>query len=128
MNNDNEPSLIFIFTLQQWRSQLHPLTKIDIVDIAPLISKSFYYDNQIKSYVFIILKNQWDSLEGPIKRKFMSISRRAKEEIETPMTTEQRENYENSDLFKIYVGNDLEKKNSPQTELDLSDIINKLDN
>lgn len=130
--NQSQPILIFLFTLQQWRTQISPITKIDIVDIAPIISKHFYYDEVSSSYVFTLLKTKWDSLQQNVKKNFMTILRRSKEEIQGIMNAEEREKYENCDLFDVYMKKKVTEVNNDdnsddETKIDLDNIIQKLE-
>lgn len=99
-----EPTIIFLFDMKNWYEVINPLSKLDLIDIAPLVSSQFYMDFGIKAYVLILTKTKWDELSDFLKKKFMFISRRVKEEMEGPMTTIDREIYEQSDIFTLLMG------------------------
>ena len=107
---------------------LSPLTKLDIIDVAPLVASQFYFDGDIKAYLLVLLKSKWDQLSGEVKHKFMVISRRIKEEMEGPMSTLARERYESTDIFELVMA---ERKVLPETEasqsIDLNNIEGELD-
>lgn len=96
-----EPTIIFLFDMKNWYEKINSLSKLDLLDIAPIVSTQFYIDFSINAYVLILTKNKWDQLNKDIKRKFMFISRRIKEEMESPMSSVQKEVYENSDIFEL---------------------------
>lgn len=98
-----EPTVVFLFDLKQWGQTISPISKIDLVDIAPIVSAQFFFDVNVQSYAMIITKEKWSSLSTDLKKKFMIVSRRLKEEMEGPMTSIKREQYENSDLFDFYM-------------------------
>lgn len=99
-----EPTIIFLFDMKNWYEVINPLSKLNLIDIAPLVSSQFYMDFSIKAYVLILTKTKWDELSDFLKQKFMFVSRRLKEEMEGPMTTMQREIYEQSDIFTLLMG------------------------
>lgn len=96
-----EPTIIFLFDMKNWYETISPLSKLDLVDIAPLVSTQFYIDYGIKAYVLILTKSKWESLDPGLKKKFMFVSCRIKNEMEGPMSAIQRESYENSDIFEL---------------------------
>jgi len=96
-----EPTIIFLFDMKNWYETISPLSKLDLVDIAPLVSTQFYIDYGIKAYVLILTKSKWESLDPSLKKKFMFVSCRIKCEMEGPMSAIQRESYENSDIFEL---------------------------
>jgi hypothetical protein len=105
-----EPTIIFLFDLKNWYETISPLSKLDLFDIVPLVSTQFYMDFGIKAYVLILTKTKWDNLNVDVKKKFMLVSRRVKEEMEGPMTSIQRETYEQADIFKLLMGESLKGK------------------
>ena len=81
---------------------MNPLTKLDVLDIVPDVASYFYFDAASRAYLLVIGKQKWDALSNDIKRKFMMIARRIKEETEAgALTTHQRMMYETSDLFEM---------------------------
>jgi hypothetical protein len=96
-----EPSVIFLFDVKNWFESISPLSKLDLFDIAPAVGARFYFDYSSNAYVLVLGKSKWDNLSSDLKRKFMLVSRRLREEMEGPMTTMQREQYENSDVFHL---------------------------
>jgi hypothetical protein len=113
-----EPTIIFLFDMKNWFETISPLSKLDLFDIVPFVSTQFYMDYSINAYVLILTKTKWDSLNDDVKKKFMFISRRLKEEMEGPMTSSQRETYENADIFKLLMG---EASMSQEEQEQLSD-------
>lgn len=99
-----EPTIIFLFDMKNWFETISPLSKLDLFDIVPFVATQFYMDYSISAYVLILTKTKWDSLKEDVKKKFMFISRRLKEEMEGPMNSSQRETYENADIFKLLMG------------------------
>jgi hypothetical protein len=101
-----DPTIVFIFTMSNWTSVISGLSKLDLVDIAPTVATQFFVDfnPEVNGYVLILTKSKWDTLSPELKRKFMSISRRIKEEMEGPLMTSQRELYDNSDIFELLMG------------------------
>ena len=101
-----DPTIVFIFTMANWTNLISGLSKLDLVDIAPIVSTQFFvdYSPEVNGYVLILTKSKWDTLSHDTKRKFMSISRRIKEEMEGPLMTNQRELYDNSDIFELLIG------------------------
>lgn len=98
----SEPTVVFVFDLKNWYETITPLSKIDLLDIVPVVCVQFGFDQQSQSYLLVITKSKWETITPEIKRKFMMISRRIKEEMEGPMTTVQREQYENNDIFNVF--------------------------
>jgi hypothetical protein len=96
-----EPTIIFLFDLKNWYEKIQPLSKLDLIDIAPLVSTQFYIDFSIQAYVLILTKGKWDALDPNLKRKFMFISSTIKQMMEGPMNSIQKETYENSDIFEM---------------------------
>jgi hypothetical protein len=101
-----DPTIVFIFTMPNWTGVISGLSKLDLVDIAPTVATQFFVDfnPEVNGYVLILTKSKWDTLSPELKRKFMSISRRIKEEMEGPLMTSQRELYDNSDIFELLMG------------------------
>lgn len=99
-----EPTIIFLFDMKNWYESISPLSKLDLFDIVPFVASQFQLDNHIKAYVLVLTKSKWDSLQHDLKKKFMLISRRIKEEMEGPMSSVQRETYEQADIFKLLMG------------------------
>lgn len=100
-----EPTIIFLFDMKNWYETITPLSKLDLFDIAPKVSTQFYMDFGINAYVLILTKSKWDDVPEELRKKFMVISRRVKEEMEGPMQTLARERYEQSDIFELLMGN-----------------------
>lgn len=100
-----EPTVIFLFDSKSWFSSINPLSKLDLFDIAPVVSTQFYFDFSVNSYVLVLTKTKWDVIPKDIQRKFMMISRRLREEMEGVMTSSQREQYENADIFELLMKN-----------------------
>ncbi len=98
-----EPTVVFVFDLKNWYGNITPLSKIDLLDIVPNVCVQFGFDQQSQSYLLVITKSKWETITSEVKSKFMMISRRIKEEMEGPMTTFQREQYENNDIFNVFV-------------------------
>ena len=96
-----EPRIIYVFDVKSWYETMSPLTKLDVIDIAPIVSGQFYFDSNLNAYVLVLVKSKWDLLTPELKKRFMFISRRVKEEMEVPMSTLDREKYENSDIFEL---------------------------
>lgn len=114
-----EPTIIFLFDMKNWFENITPISKLELFDIVPLVATQFYLDFGISAYVLALTKTKWDSLTQEIKHKFMIISARIKQEQDGPMTTLQREKYENSDIFELLMG--ISKMNTiteePQNEI-----------
>ncbi len=112
-----EPTIIFLFDMKNWYETITHLSKLDLFDIAPKVSTQFYMDFGINAYVLILTKSKWDGVAEDLKKKFMLISRRVKEEMEGPMQTAVREKYENSDIFKLLMGDgEQPPSEQPQSE------------
>jgi len=99
-----EPTIIFLFDTKNWFESVSPLSKLDLFDIAPVVSSQFYFDFSANAYIMALTKTKWDSLPSDLKKKFMLVSRRLREEMEGAMTTAQREQYENADIFSLLMG------------------------
>lgn len=110
----SEPTIVFVFELKHWYNSISPLSKIDLLDIVPHVSVQFGFDGQNSSYLLVITKSKWQNLQPEIKKKFMMISRRIKEEMEGPLTSAQREQYENSDPFVAFEKSAAEKAAAEQ--------------
>ena len=120
MSND-EPTIVFLFELKKWYENINPLTKIELIDIAPVIGTQLFFDFQANGYVLVITKTKWTGTSQEAKRRFMTISRRLKEEIEGPMVTIDRDIFEASDLFEIF---DTQKKQQQETAtIDTATVI-----
>ena len=98
----SEPTIVFVFNMKQWYSNISPISKIDLLDIIPHVCVQFGFDHKAQAYVLIITKSRWAEIPADIKKKFMFISRRIKEELEGPMTTIERDQYESVDLFTAF--------------------------
>jgi hypothetical protein len=99
--NGDEPTIVFLFDLKNWFDNISVISKLDLIDIIPYLSSQFYYNDNIKAYILIIVKSSWDKLEDKLKYKFSILSRRIKEEMEGPMSNLLKEKYENTDLFEL---------------------------
>lgn len=100
--NSDEPTIVFLFHLNNWFDNISVISKLDLIDIVPSLGSSqFYYNESIKAYVLIIVKSVWDTLDDKVKYKFSILSRRIKEEMEGPMSNVLKEKYENTDLFEL---------------------------
>ena len=97
-----EPTIVFVFELKHWYNTITPLSKLDLLDIVPQVGVQFGFDFQSQAYLLVITKTKWSSAPSEIKKKYMMISRRIKEELDGPMTTMQREQYESSDIFAAF--------------------------
>ena len=97
-----EPTIVFVFELKHWYNTISPLSKIDLFDIVPQVGIQFGYDYQSQAYLLVITKTKWVSVPPEIKKKYMMISRRIKEELDGPLTTAQREQYESADIFGAF--------------------------
>lgn len=115
-NEQQEPTIIFLFNLKNWYESISPLTKLDLIDIAPLVSTQFYIDYGVKAYVLVLTKGKWDSIEPNLKKKFMFISRTVKEQMEGPMSFIQKETYENSDIFELIMAQQSASTSNVQPE------------
>lgn len=118
-----EPTIIFLFDMKNWYETITPLSKLDLFDIAPKVSTQFYMDFGINAYVLILTKSKWDDVPEELRKKFMIISRRVKEEMEGPMQTLARERYEQSDIFELLMGGGNQTSQTSQAPpLDLAPI------
>lgn len=117
-----EPTIIFLFDLKNWFEVITPLSKLDLLDIVPSVATQFYMDFGIKAYVLMLIKSKWDNLPEELKRKFMLISRRIKEEMEGPMQTVERERYENADIFKLLMGGSPPPPVNPEQSAELPSL------
>lgn len=97
-----EPTIVFVFELKHWYNTITPLSKLDLLDIVPLVGAQFGFDYQSQAYLLVITKTKWSSIPQEIKKKYMMISRRIKEELDGPLTTVQREQYESADIFAAF--------------------------
>lgn len=121
-NNGTEvkdPTIVFIFTMANWTNVISALSKLDLVDIAPTVATQFFVDfsPDVNGYVLILTKSKWSTILPETKKKFMCISRRIKEEMEGPLMTNQRELYDNSDIFELLMGGPSEMSEMPATEM-----------
>ena len=46
MSGTDEPTIVFVFELKKWYELISPLTKIELIDIAPIIGYQFFFDYQ----------------------------------------------------------------------------------
>lgn len=98
----NVPTLVYVFDIKQWNEQLNPLTKLEFVDFIPKICSQFFYDASVPAFILTLAKPKWDSLSDDLKIKYKSITRRLREEVEGPMTQQQRDAYDSSDPFDAF--------------------------
>lgn len=98
----SDPIVVFVFDIKHWYNSISAVSKVDLLDIVPHVSVQFGFDFQSQAYLMVISKSKWESLSGDVKKKFMLISRRVKEEMDGIMLTAQREAYENSDIFAAF--------------------------
>ena len=98
----SEPTIVFVFELKQWYNSISPISKVDLLDIVPHVSTQFGYDHKHEAYLMVLLKSKWTALSDDIKQKFMLISRRIKEELDGMMSTQQKEEYERTDIFAVF--------------------------
>lgn len=98
----NVPTLVYVFDIKQWNEQLNPLTKLEFVDFIPKICSQFFYDASVPAFILTLTKPKWDGLTDDIKIKYKSITRRLREEVEGPMTQQQRDAYDASDPFDAF--------------------------
>lgn len=112
-----DPTIVFIFTMSNWTNVISALSKLDLVDIAPTVATQFFVDfsPDVNGYVLILTKSKWTTVPPETKKKFMCISRRIKEEMEGPLMTNQRELYDNSDIFELLMGGPPETPQTSQT-------------
>lgn len=118
-----EPTIIFLFDMKNWNEIISPISKIDLFDIAPRIATQFYMDFGVNAYVLILTKSKWDGIDPVIKKKFMYISRRIKEEMEGILSTVQREIYENSDIFELLINQQQNKELEEKEEIEVPEDI-----
>jgi hypothetical protein len=111
MATQQEPTLIFIFDLKQWTTQISAITKLEFVDYIPNICTQFFVDKSIPAYVLTLTKTQWETFTPETKFKFKTITRRLREEIEGSMTQYQRDSYDAVDPFEMFA-----KKRKEQEE------------
>lgn len=95
----SEPTVVFVFEQAHWENNITPLTKIDLMDIVPKIGTQFGYDFESRAFLLVVSRTKWLELDSDLKKKFMMISRRIKEEVNGPMNYSQRIEYENTDFF-----------------------------
>lgn len=115
-----EPTVVFVFELKQWYSNISAISKLDLLDIVPHISVQFGFDYKNQAYLMILTKSKWLDIPTELKSKFMGISRRIKEEIDGPMNTAEREQYESADFFAAFEKKDenesVDSSPTPQLE------------
>lgn len=97
-----EPTIVFVFELKNWYNTISPLSKLDLMDIVPQVGVQFGYDFQSQAYLLVVTKTKWAALQPELKKRFMMVSRRIKEELDGPLTSAQREQYESSDIFAAF--------------------------
>lgn len=114
--DEKEPTIVFLFNVKSWFESINPLSKIDLLDIVPFVSTQFYFDHESKAYLLILTKTKWDSLDITLKKKFMFISYRLKAEMEGPLNSIKKEEYENSDIFEYLMQKENEKKIEKENE------------
>lgn len=95
----SEPTVVFVFSLKHWYTSIRSLSKVELLDIVPHVGSQFGFDYTSQSYLLVITKTKWSGLASDLRQRFMMISRRIKEEMEGPMTTVEREEFEAADLF-----------------------------
>lgn len=118
---NQEPTIVFIFDLKNWFENISVLSKLDIIDMVPVMNCQFYYNETIKSYVLILVKSVWDLLDDKVKYKFSILSRRIKEEMEGPMSNIIKEKYENTDLFELLMNVAIEEKKVVQENVEITE-------
>jgi hypothetical protein len=101
-NPGNVPTLVYVFDIKQWNEQLNPLTKLEFVDFIPKVCSQFFYDVNVPAFILTLTKPKWDGLPDEIKIKYKSITRRLREEVEGPMTQQQRDQYDLTDPFDAF--------------------------
>jgi len=119
-----EATVIFLFPLKNWYDNISQLSKLDLIDIAPLIATQFYLDFGIQAYVLLLTKTKWDTLDKTLKRRFMFISRTLKEQMDSPMNPIEKEKYENSDIFELLMPSTQEQLPISLNTNDEEEIIN----
>lgn len=118
---NQEPTIVFIFDLKNWFENISVLSKLDLIDVVPIMNCQFYYNETIKSYVLILVKSVWDLLDDKVKYKFSILSRRIKEEMEGPMSNIIKEKYENTDLFELLMNVATEEKKVVQENVEITE-------
>lgn len=122
------PTLVFIYDIGNWSNKISSLSKVDLLDIVPHIATSFYYDLRISAFIVIISKDKWNEISQTRKTKLMTIVRRLKEEIDGTMTTTEREEFENTDLFLQYMERLANKlRAEAESEMTLKTIDEEID-
>ena len=111
---ENPPTLIFMFDMSTWNTKLHPITKLELLDSIPDICSSFYYDNNLKSFILLIIKTKWNQLSLQTKTRFTQISLRIKKEIDGINSF--NNSLQDYDLFDIYEKGLIEKDNDSSSE------------
>lgn len=101
-NPGNVPTLVYVFDIKQWNEQLNPLTKLEFVDFIPKVCSQFFYDASVPAFILTLTKPKWDELPEDIKIKYKTITRRLREEVEGPMTQQQRDAYDITDPFDAF--------------------------
>lgn len=122
----NVPTLVYVFDIKQWNEQLNPLTKLEFVDFIPKVCSQFFYDASVPAFILTLAKPKWDGLTDDIKIKYKSITRRLREEVEGPMTQQQRDAYDASDPFDAFKKRD-ETAATSQEATTASDVTNETD-
>ena len=110
-----EPSIVFFYDLKNLYRNISALSKVELLDMAPVIGTHFYFDFNQKAYLFVISKTKWDGLPEDMRRKFTILSRRIKEEMNGMMSTLDREKYENTDLFETFMNQANEAKQNQES-------------
>jgi hypothetical protein len=124
MTEQTQPTVVFVFELKQWYSNISAISKLDLLDIVPHVSVQFGFDYKNQAYLMILTKSKWIDIPTELKTKFMGISRRIKEEIDGPMNTAERELYENTDFFAAFDKKDevaqsvVDSSPTPQSQLE----------
>lgn len=111
----SEPTIVFVFELKHWYTNISAISKIDLLDIVPHVSVQFGFDYQTQAFLMVITKAKWESITVDVKKKFMMISRRIKEEMDGIMNTAQREAYENTDPFAAFAAKQAASSEAEQT-------------
>lgn len=97
-----EPTIVYLFNKDHWANVIHPVTKLELIDMIPKSGFNFFYDVPNNSYVLVLRKSFWEGLENDTKTQFVRITRRIKEEVEGMFTDTQRVAIESSDPFDIF--------------------------
>jgi hypothetical protein len=111
-----EPTIVYLFNKDHWANVIHPVTKLELMDMIPKSGFNFFYDVPNNSYVLVLRKSFWEGLENDIKIHFVRITRRIKEEVEGLFTDAQREAIESSDPFDIFAQRDAGSTNAQQID------------